>query len=247
MKELLKQGKITLPNYQGFKEAIGDDAGVADSMFQAMWHNYLKDKGSISLTYWHSKYSNPASLNIVLKSLSKAGWVESHSIPARNWAEASIREEKLLEYLTPDQLQSVRAHHKFSKYKLDRHTAVSNDKVRLNGKTRRTGLIRDGFMQASNVEYKYDTTTLADYKDAVQANLTKSMDKIAQLYPEMVLDRASYDTISCDILQYHLDTDLVMSNGQNSIDSRGRCIQGNLNKVANYVSCKDFRASLVIV
>jgi len=249
MKELLKQGKIVLPGYEKFEEVIGrNDTKMAEVMFKAMWHNYLKDRGSVSLVYWYDKFSCVAHMNIVLKSLSKAGWIDSHSIPARNWAEASIREEKLLESLTVDELQSVRAYNKFNKYKLTTESvATANDKVKLNGKSARTGLVREGFRQASNVQYRYDTTMIEYYKEEVQLNLTKSMDKIALIWPDMVSDRASYDTISCDILNYHIDMNPLMTNGQCDSDSRGRNIQGNLDKVANYISCKDFRASLEIV
>ena len=247
MTELLRQGSITLPNYQGFYEAIGADATTADAMFRAMWHNYLKDKGSISLPYWADRFSSRDSLNLVLKSLSLAGWIESHAIPARNWAEALLRETKLLEYLSQDELDSIRAHHKFSKYKLDRSTASIDNKVRINGSVKHTGLQRTGFMQASNVQYRYDTATLAEYREAVQLNLIKSMDKIKEIYDDFHSDRATYDTISCELLDYYLTADLTMSNGQNSLDSRGRNIHGCLDKVGNYVSCKDMRASLIIV
>lgn len=246
MREQLLNGRINLPNYEGFTKAIGTDAEVANSMLQAMYHNYLKNKGSISLIYWANKFSGLNNFNIVLKSLSTAGWIEAHSIPARNWAEANIREEKLLEYVTYEELINTRAYNKFVKYRLDRNTASANNKVSLNGKIAKTGLEREGFRLASNIEYRYDTNKLAEYKEAIQANLTKSMDKLAKMYPELKSDEATYDTISCDILNYHIMNDFTMSNGQNKIDSRGRCIQGNLGKVTNYISCKDMRAVLVI-
>ena len=247
IRDSLLQGILYLPSYQLIAEKLSAESALtASHMFQAMWHNYLKNKGSISLVYWSKQFSNQEHFNIILKSLADANWITSHAIPARNWAEAHLNEDKLLQYVSPDELESIRAYHKFQQYKLGQAKAQCNDKVRLNGRTRKTGLIREGFRLASNVTYKYDVDTLARHKTAIQRNLTKSMDKIAEMYPNMTHDRASYDTISCDILDYHLSYDGTFSNGQHYIDSRGRNIQGNLSKVANYVSSKDFRASLVI-
>ena len=251
MKQLIRdqllEGRLHVPSYEVIAQQLSPDTALlTQHMFQALWHNYLKDKGSISLVYWYDKFNNPEHFNAVLKALADANWIVTHSIPARNWAEASLNESKLLEYVSPDELQSIRAFHKFNKYKLDVDTASCNDKVRLNGRTKRTGLVREGFRMASNVKYSYDIDALERHREAIQLNLTKSMDKIAQMYPSMKHDQASYDTISCAILDYHINYDSQFSNGQNYIDSRGRNIQGNLNKIANYVSSKDFRASLVI-
>ncbi len=243
----LLRGELYLPGYQTISKELSEEVAITvQHMFQALWHNYLKCKGAISLVYWCEKFSDSEHFNIVLKSLAEANWIITHSLPARNWAEASLNEDKLLEFVTPEELQTIRAYHKFQQYKLGKDTAKCNDKVRINGSTKKTGLVREGFRLAGNIEYRYDIEALAEHATAVQLNLTKSMDKIAKMYPEMVHDKASYDAISCDILEYHLNYDGTFSNGQHHIDSRGRNIQGNLSKVANYISSKDFRSALVI-
>lgn len=241
------ENSIGLPNYQGFKAKFGSEiAELADTMFKALWHNYLKDKGSINLTHWADKFNNPKAFNIILMSLSKAGWIISHSIPNRNWAEAELNEDKLLNYVTSDELESIRAHKKYTQYVQTLKVSNKSTLTRVNGKTKDTGLVREGFAKSGNTEYKYNQHYMEEYASIIQQNLTKGMDKVAELHPNLRHDRASYDKISTDILEYHLTTNDSFSSGNRKQDSRGRNIQGVTSTVAGYVGCKDFRALLEI-
>lgn len=247
MREIILENKLGLPSYQNFQSVLGTQyAEIADSMFKAMWYAYLKNKGSINLPYWADKFSNPTVFNKVLMALSQANWVVSHSIPERNWAEAHINEAKLLQYVSQDELEQVRASNKFSQYILTCKESTKSTSTRLNGKVKDTGLIRSGFMKSGNTMFSYDQHYMSEYKDVIQANLTKSMDKIAEQCPNLRHDRASYDTISIEVLEYHLTTDDKFTRGHNYNDSRGRAISSSLGKVANPISCKDLRSLLVI-
>ena len=247
MREQILDGELTLPNYDRFITALGiNQAKLAYSMFNAMWYAYLKNKGSINLTYWSDRFDNAKNFNVVLMSLSKAGWIISHSIPARNWAEAELDERKLLDYVTQEELESVRAHNKFKKYVLKEEESTVNDLTKVNGNIKSTGLVRKGFQAAGTTRFKYDTNYIVQYEEAIQKNLTKSMDKIAVMYPELKHDRASYDTISIEVLDYYKHADQVYTRGNNYSDSRGRAISDCLGKIGNPLSCKDFRALLVM-
>ena len=247
MKEQLLAGKLDLPNYQAFVSAIGPEmANLADKLFQALWYQYLKDKGTINSTYWSSRFNNPFVFNQVIMSLSKAGWLISHAIPARNWAEMHINEDKLLEFVSQQDLEQIRAFNKHRQYLPSHELSTIDNLTKINGKSKSTGLIRTGFMKAGNSQYRYDTQMMQDYSLIIQANLTKSMDKIAQLHPNMRHDRASYDTISIEIFDHLVQSDEVYTRGNNYSDSRGRAISSALSKVANPISQKDFRALLII-
>ena len=247
MKEQLLAGKLDLPNYQAFVSAIGPEmANLADKLFQALWYQYLKDKGTINSTYWSSRFNNPFVFNQVIMSLSKAGWLISHAIPARNWAEMHINEDKLLEFVSQQDLEQIRAFNKHRQYLPTHELSTIDNLTKINGKSKSTGLIRTGFMKAGNSQYRYDTQMMQDYSLIIQANLTKSMDKIAQLHPNMRHDRASYDTISIEIFDHLVQSDETYTRGNNYSDSRGRAISSALSKVANPISQKDFRALLII-
>ena len=247
MKERLLSGHLDLPNYQAFVSAIGPEmANLADKLFQALWYQYLKDKGTINSTYWSSRFNNPFIFNQVVMSLSKADWLISHAIPARNWAEMHINENKLLEYVSQSELEQIRAYNKHRQYLPTNELSTIDDLTRINGRVKNTGLIRTGFMKAGNSRYKYDTQMMQDYSFNIQSNLTKSMDKIAQLHPNMRHDRASYDTISIEIFDHLVQSDETYTRGNNYSDSRGRAISSALSKVANPISCKDMRSLLII-
>lgn len=247
MKERLLSGHLDLPNYQAFVSAIGPEmADLADKLFQALWYQYLKDKGTINSTYWSSRFNNPFIFNQVVMSLSKADWLISHAIPARNWAEMHINENKLLEYVSQSELEQIRAYNKHRQYLPTNELSTISNLTRINGRVKNTGLIRTGFMKAGNSRYKYDTQMMQDYSFIIQSNLTKSMDKIAQLHPSMRHDRASYDTISIEIFDHLVQSDETYTRGNNYSDSRGRAISSALSKVANPISCKDMRSLLII-
>lgn len=248
MREFILEGLLELPSKQQFISALGHNyASIADTMFQAMWRSYLKNKSSINLTYWADRFNNPKVFNIVLMSLSKAGWIVSHSIPARNWSEAHLNENKLLQYCTQEELEHVRAYCKFRNYMPTASESATSNRTRLNGVEQDTGLNRPGFSKAGNSKYKIDTSYLDDYYLVIKQNTTKSMDKIKVMYPEMTSDAATYDTISVDTLDYHIaNPDQVYTTGENVNDSRGRAISDCLGKVFNPISFKDARALLVI-
>ena len=246
MREYILNGVLPLPSSHKFAEALSIDHFIlTEQMFKSLWHNYLKNKGSTSLTYWADKFNNAKVFNTVLIALSEASWIVSHAIPARNWAEAHINEDKLLEFVSQTELEQVRAYNKYRKYVLTDNPSKLSKATRIKGKVQDTGLVRQGFMKAGNSRFRYDTGLMEKYAYTIQLNLTKSMDKIAEYYPELRHDLASYDTVSTEILEYYMDGG-EYTRGDNYIDSRGRAISDSLSKVGNPISCKDFRALLVM-
>lgn len=247
IRDQLLNGKFELPSYQKFVSAIGSYyTKSADDMVKAMWYQYLKNKGSINGPFWAEKFNNPKIFNLILISLSNSGWINSHSIPARNWSEIQLNEDKLLEYATSTELQQIRAYHKFTQYVPKAEPSTLTTKVRVNNTIKETGLCRSGFAKAGNTRFQYDTEMIEFFKEPIAANLIKSMDKLAQIYPDMRHDLASYDRINVEILDYIIDTNDTYTRGNNYCDSRGRAISSVLSKVANPLSDKDFRALLII-
>ena len=222
-----------------------DKADDINAFWKAVWLNYLNDSDTNGL-YWYDKLG-PELYNKLVRSLSHHGWINSHSLTGRKWASVDLVTDKLLEFVSPDELQDIKANYKYSKYVLERREARASEIVRQNGKTKRTGLVRTGFRDAGNTQFGYDMAKLKEYEEAVKLNLTKSMDKIRQDYPEMQCDSASYDNVSVGIFDWHNDNRMeTFTTGDSISDSRGRAISQALKKVANPISSKDFRSALVI-
>lgn len=250
IRNTMMEGILDMP-YQ-FVSLVGRDyMDVMEKMWYSLWFNYLKDKGSTSLPYWSKQFNNPMKFNKFLLHLSKAGWITTEVIPSRNWGEAMMREEKLLEFVTPEELSNIRAYKKFHHYTLDKTESTKANKTKLNGKIQDTGIVRAGFSRAGNTEFKYDAEFIVKYYDAIQLNLTKSMDKLnsdlAEQGKERYIDSADYGRVSVEILDYHIqNAEKIMNRGENVNDARGRAISSALAKVFNMISNKDARSLLVI-
>ena len=244
MKQDILNGSLQYPGYKIF-ELYPDDEQLIRKFWGVVWFNYLNDNDTNGI-HWYGLLGKEL-YNDLVRRLSHQGWIESHSLTGRKWVSLEIKEDKLLEYVTPDELQAVKAKFKYKKYTLSFNEAFKADVVKQNGKIKKTGIVRNGFMKAGNTQFGYDMEALNEYKDAVKLNLTKSMDKIRHMYPEMKCNSSTYDNVSTGIYDYHKDNDMeVFSTGESVSDSRGRAISSCLSKVANPIGNKDFRAALVI-
>jgi len=244
MRESLLQGELPYPGttllvkYKNQKEDIL-------AFWNAVWLNYLNNQETNGLA-WYERLGCKL-YNQLVRGLSHHGWVESNSLTGRKWASVTLNADKLLEFVTQDELMHIKTNYKYMKYLLGCTKATYSKKVKQNGKTRRTGLVREGFRDAGNTQFGYDIAALDKHKTAVVLNLTKSMDKIRQLYPEMRSDDASYDNVCTGIYDWHsTNFDEVFTTGNNINDSRGRAISNALTRVMNPISLKDARAALVI-
>jgi hypothetical protein len=244
MRESLLKGNLEFPG-KAILEKYPDQKQDIVRFWKVLWFNYLNDNDTNGI-HWYSILGIKL-YNDLVRRLSHHDWVTSHSLTGRKWVSIELNDSKLLEAISPDELQAIKAKFKYAKYTLGFEESTKSDVVKQNGKLKQTGLIRDGFMDVGNTQFGYDMTTLNKYAKAVKLNLTKSMDKIRHLYPEMKSSTSSYDEVSTGIFDYHLQNEHeVFTTGNNVNDSRGRAISSCLSKVFNPIGCKDARASLVI-
>ena len=247
MRDILLTGDIELPSWDLFETHFGEEyADLAEAMLRSLFNHYIKNKGTTSTLYWAERFENPKVFNQILKIMSDNQWIVVHTIPERHWSEMSINEDKLLTYLSSDELVTMRKERKFLKYIpcfniKDRVTLVKQGKF-----IKQTGLIREGLAKSANTQFYYDTEMLARYADTIITNTNKGMSKCRELMPDMVHDEASYDEISTDIVNNLIKQPFLMTMEGNISDSRGRAIKGALKKVANPIGYKDFRALLTI-
>jgi len=238
-------GKLPLP--EQIIALVGEDhRDIAERTFRAFWKMYIVAKKPTSLAYWADQWDDKKALNRFLKHLSKSGWIVTTVLPNRNWAEVQLNETKLLQFVTPEQLASVRKSSKYDSYKMGQAEVAELAPTKMGREKLDTGLRRPGFTKAGKSQFKYDTVMLAKYYGYVETNLTKSIDKIADKY-ELIADGADYKSISTSILRDHLaNPDKVLNTGTSMKDSRGRAISASLSKVFNAISNKDARALIIV-
>ena len=244
MREMLLEGKLPCPGSKRMERYPESEKDI-QAVGRAIWLNFLDDSDTNGIN-WYTKLGGKL-YNDVVRRLSHHQWIISNSLPGRKWASVEMNVDKLLEFVTPDELEDIKTEHKYDRYLLGFDEARASTMVRQNGETKRTGLVRKGFRDAGNTQFGYDMDKLDEYADAVKKNLTKSMDKVRKYYPEMKSSRSSYDQVSVGIYDWHLkNKHEVFTTGDNINDSRGRAISQSLRKVFNPISSKDARASLVI-
>lgn len=249
-RDMMFTGKLFMPRIPKLKTIYGEKVySQIELMFEAMWFHYLKNGvgGTVSLPYWAQRIQNPKAMNIALRLLSKNGWIVSKSLPGNNWGEANIKEDKLLEYLTVEELAAIRKQYKFSKYILKlEDEGTKNNRTRLNGKVMKTGLVREGFRKTGNTVFEYDVQTMEYYQDEVTSLVNKGIDKMAIKYPTIFDDLANYAEVGKEVVEHYIWNDGQYRAGQNTNDSRGRNIAGYLDKIGNPVGFKIMRSLLVI-
>lgn len=185
--------------------------------------------------------------NTLVRRLDHHGYITSHSLTGRKWASVQLNDSKLEELYTKSAVQEAKRIYKYNKYLQTFSASVEDTMVKQNHQLRKTGISRPGFRDAGNTQFGYDMAALDKYAKAVKLNLTKSMDKIKQHYPNMRSDSDTYDQVSVGVYDYHKSNPLdLFTTGTNINDARGRAISSCLRRIANPISNKDFRAALVI-
>lgn len=244
MKEQILNGELPYPGSKIFED-YPEQEKLIKNFWNTIWFNYLNDNETNGI-HWYEKLGIKL-YNDVVKRASNNKWLYSYSLTGRKWLSVKLNELKLLEFVSPDELQKVKEDFKYKKYTLSFNEANRTSLTKLNGKIQYTGLVREGFAMAGNTQFGYDMKMLDKYENAVKLNLTKSMDKIRKFYPEMKTTGDSYDAVSIGIYGYHRNNlGEIYTTGENINDSRGRAISNCLSKVANPIGNKDFRASLII-
>ena len=244
MRELILDGKLEFPGNALFEKYPKQEKDI-QRFWRAVWFNYLNNSETNGLR-WYEELGAKL-YNDLVRRLSYHGWIVSSSLSGRKWASVELCTDKLLEFVTEDELEGIKAERKYDMYLLGFEEATLSTSVRQNGDTKHTGLVREGFRDAGNTQFGYDMTALERYEGTVVKNLTKSMDKIRHMYPEMKSTASSYDEVSIGIYEYHKNNAMELyTTGESINDSRGRAISQALKKVANPISSKDFRSCLII-
>lgn len=217
-----------------------------DTMFQALWHNYLmKSESTTSATYWADRFNNKDAFHLALYHLSKAGWIITNIIPGRNWGTIQLDSRKLLTWVSERELLNIRTEFKFHKYMFKGSISSESHKTRTPKGIQDIGITRKGIARSGNTSFKFDTHYLNKYFDTIVLNTTKGIQKAIDKH-HLQLDGADYKSISIELLNYHrYSPDSFYSLGDSLSDSRGRAISSSLSKVFNPIGYKDARALVV--
>lgn len=246
----LFNGKYSMPRIKNMQSKDPRAYKELQHMFEAMWRTYLIKgaKGSISLPYWAQKIKSPKLMNITLQILSEAGYIIISTKPNQNWSEAKLNKDKLLEWITKEELASIRKQFKWNKYLL---TNIEVDEKCANltstkGVVSDTGLYRPGFAKTGKTEFSFDIPTMKLYYSEVIKLVNYGIEKTLIKYPILRDDLANYGNIGKEVIDSYMLDSSIYNSGNRTSDPRGRNIAGYLNKIGNPVGYKIMRSLLVI-
>ena len=234
----IKQGILRLPNkvLEVLHVLEGSHThALIEEFWEKLWHNFLREKETSSLV-WYDKFSDKELYNKLLILLSKAGWINSKIEVA--YASIMLSEDKLLKWVTKEELIEIKRDFKFLKYRMVHKKAKHSDRVKLSHTISKTGLIREGFRKAGNHKFSYDTFYLTRYISEIAENVCKGLKASNK--------DVSYEEVICELLGYYSSVENEYSLGENVSDSRGRAIYEAMRKVFNPISSKDARALLLM-
>ena len=230
-------------NYQKYCDF---DSTEVRQIVQALEASWTAGSNSLSTPYWAQKVGHKL-LNNFIYALVKADWLTSRANAKQKWGEFSLNQDMLDNYLTIEEQTAFRTKARTHKYKMRCITERSDDNlVKTPSGVKPTGLRRPGFAKCVTQQFKLDTHYISKYYNAVQANLVKSITKMAEKYPDIECDPAHYGIISKELLDYYLfNPDNSYTCEKNISDSRGRAIYQTLKRVFNPISSKDARSMLI--
>ena len=231
----LLAGVCTFPEQLfGLLNVNESEKDIINEFWNALWNSFLRDK-NISAIVWSEKFDNEKLFSQLLMHLSKAGWIETRV--DNNYATINFNGDKLLKWLTKDEVNQMKFSHKTGHYRMTKAKSHLSDIVKINNTRTKTGLVREGFCKAGNNEFSYDTKYISMYPAEIAYNVDKAYN--------VGTKEITYNEVVRDLAEYYGKISDTFTLGNNLIDSRGRSIFQCSKRVFNPVSHKDARASLI--
>ena len=218
---------------QAFFAAL--DRAVYDGTFQ------------VSLVHWAKSLDQELLVRITYV-LSHLGYCISTI--RKNWAELIINQDKLYSIIPKSEVDNARKYHKFQKYVMRQDlNDYPSTMVKVGNTVKQTGLTRQGFNAVSKLPFKLDTVKLTEYFQPIYEIVVKSITiaiEKGKLKDPYFDDKANYERIAHEILEYYANYDGTYNLEYCLADSRGRAIYGVLKRIANPISTKAIRSLLVV-
>jgi len=239
-------------NYKRYCDFGSDEAKAFINALERAWitGDRTDSKGrvttnTIAKPFWSDELGDVVTSKLIY-ALSKAGWVISTT--RTRYSAIALNIDTLTKYITTDKQLQYRTNSKVNKFRLrynDEHSPANLTKTPSGIKE--TGLNRPGFAKSAKQGFLFDTNALLENYTVIQQNLVKSMTKMGKKYPHIYNDSANYETISKEILDWHLCNPQKRFNMEENIsDQRGRAIYTGLKRVFNPVANKDARSLLIV-
>ena len=249
MREFILDGQLPLPSKEKWLATFPEDfVETMESMWNSLWVNYCAHLKGTSSIYWMEKAGVQYKHEYLkaLKGMQNGGWI---IITTRdNYSSVVLSTAKLLEFVSEEELTQVRFNKRFVKYLPFASTSSQKGlaTVRVNKRTTSSKMLRAGMEVGAKSVFLYDKVALTSDFDIIKTECRKGIEETLAKHPTMGIDEANYSEIMDSILDYISVEDVQCNMGTNHVDSRGRAIKSNLDKVMNPIGFKVARALIVM-
>ena len=237
-RENILNGKLTFPKIVlqqiVFNNLITDYENTME-FWEDLWHSFLRES-HLSTEVYMDKFNDSNVFNSLLMLLSNYGWIISEV--ESNYGFIKLQEDKILKWISKEELKEIRLKYRTNKYKLRSKDKYIDNLVKVQGSYQKTGLVREGFATIMNNKFSYDLEFMEEYLEEIANNLLKGLVEDNK--------QVSYEEITFELLGLIGESNNSYCVERNISDSRGRAIFQCQKRIANPISSKDMRALMVI-
>lgn len=239
VRDYLLVGKLPLPKesmeifYEYYETDEITDLNIC-RFWDALWYSYLRETSECSQT-WFDIFGNHDLLNDLLKVLDMNDWIQS--IILGNYACIQLKNDKILEFISKEELNEIRRKYKTNKYKLKNRDKVIYDLVKNNNIIKKTGLVRKGFAKCTKNLFSFDTELMEEHIEPIANNVLKGL--------ELDMKEVSYEEIVIELLALVSQSNEKYTLERNYSDSRGRAVFQCCKRVFNPISSKEARSLMI--
>ena len=237
-RENILNGELTFPKIVLeqiiFNNPITDHENTME-FWKDLWHSFLRES-HLSTEVYMDKFNDNNVFNALLQLLSEYGWIISEV--ESNYGSIKLQEDKILKWISQEELKEVRMKYRVKKYKLRSKDKYVDNLVKIQGKLETTGLVREGFATIMNNKFSYDLELMELHLEEIANNLLKGLTEDNK--------QVSYEEITFELLGLIGESSSSYCVERNISDSRGRAIFQCQKRIANPVSSKDMRALMVM-
>lgn len=224
-----------------FKELANLESDICIRFINQLENNIVRNDYGIGLPYWAEQ--DPKFVMDITYALVETGFATVRV--SRKYSRLEFNVSKI----DKEALTAYRIRNKLRKFLMREDVKdYAPNMVKVLGKVKETGLVRQGFAKVAKNSFRYDIDALQRYYEPIKANLVKTITKAKEkgyIKEKYLVDEANYETI----IKYCLDHYMIDNKYNleaNISDSRGRSIYKALKRIGNPITSKDFRALLVM-
>lgn len=213
---------------------------ISSKYLDNIWNRLIRcllEEKDIPTTLLIKESNNPEYMSEFIYTMCNLEYLESRI--DLGYARCYLNKDKFLKklHITEEEFIKLIQDYKYHKYLMRNIKSYENNLTKSLNHTTNTGLIRNGFLKASNHTFRYDTRYIKKYLPYITRHLWKGLSSTTK--------DVSYQEIIETILKYSSMSNSEYTLEQCITDSRGRAIFQCVKRIFNPIASKDARSIII--